>query len=199
MIKVVLFDLGGVLVRLVGGVEQVGRWLNLASADEVWKMWLESPWVRRHQLGHCGAEEFAAGLVRDHGLAVSPEEFLASFRGWAVGALPGAADLVRSVRPGVRRGCLINTNALHWEAWGDEVDRLFDDRFLSFRMGRMKPDPDTYRFVAGELGVAPSEILFLDDNAINVAGARAVGFDAHRVEGVAAARGLLVERGLLID
>jgi putative hydrolase of the HAD superfamily len=47
------------------------------------------------------------------------------------------------------------------------------------------------------LGCSPDRVLFLDDNALNVDGALAVGIDAHRADGVDAAREILRERGLL--
>ena len=42
-----------------------------------------------------------------------------------------------------------------------------------------KPDPEAFRACLARLGgYAPAEVLFIDDNAGNVAGARAAGLDA---------------------
>ena len=64
-------------------------------------------------------------------------------------------------------------------------------------MGLVKPDREAFAHVVERLGCPAERILFLDDNQINVDGARAVGLDAEVVKGVDAARALLRERGLL--
>ena len=99
----------------------------------------------------------------------------------------------------VTRACFSNTNDLHWERQFDDFgfDRMFDELFVSFEMGRVKPDREAFEWVVERLDVEPHEILFLDDNAINVEGARAVGIDAERAVGVAGAREILKRRGLL--
>ena len=47
------------------------------------------------------------------------------------------------------------------------------------------------------LEVKAERVLFLDDNAMNVAGAAAAGFQAVRAAGVADARRCLAEAGVL--
>jgi len=66
----------------------------------------------------------------------------------------------------------------------DWLDRLnkknhffdaFDHVFNSYYLRKGKQDPSLFTDVATELGVAPGEILFIDDNASNVARARDMG------------------------
>jgi HAD superfamily hydrolase (TIGR01509 family) len=61
----------------------------------------------------------------------------------------------------------------------------------------MKPRADYFVRALARLDTAPHEVLFLDDRADNVAAARALGIDAVVVGGVAAARAILVGRGVL--
>ena len=66
------------------------------------------------------------------------------------------------------------------------VPEIFGERALfSAELGCRKPDPEAFRRLAGRLGVPPSGVLFFDDNADYVAGARAAGIEAHRFEGAA--------------
>jgi len=194
----VLFDLGGVLVEL-GGVEVFGGWIREPREEEVWRRWLLCPWVRRYERGECTTDEFARGMVDAWSLSLAPDEFLSFFRDWVKGLFEGAEALVRSVPPGMVRACFSNTNALHWEhrfhRFG--LHELFDESFLSYRMGCVKPDVEAFERVVAALGVEPASILFLDDNALNVEGARAAGLDAHRAVGVEGARRVLRERGIL--
>jgi HAD superfamily hydrolase (TIGR01509 family) len=195
--RVVLFDLGGVLVRLAG----VSAMKDLAGIDdeaEVWRRWLTCDWVRRFERGQCAGPAFAAGVVTDWELPITPAAFLDRFRQWPDGLYEGAVDLVRAVRRDARVGCLSNTNSIHWTdqgGWG--LAGMFDFTFLSFQLGLVKPDPEIFQHVASVLAIDARDIIFLDDNSINIDQAVALGFDAVRVQGVVEARQALTDRGLL--
>ena len=60
-IDYVVFDLGGVLVRL-GGVTWLQELAGAQDENEAWSTWLRCPWVRTFERGECSAEEFATGL-----------------------------------------------------------------------------------------------------------------------------------------
>lgn len=61
---------------------------------------------------------------------------------------------------------------------GLDPDRTFRGQFISSDLKLMKPSPEIYRYAVRQIGLAPEEILFIDDNAVNVEGARAVGMEA---------------------
>jgi FMN phosphatase YigB (HAD superfamily) len=197
-VDVVLFDLGGVLFDF-GGVDAMKRLARIDDDEELWRRWLGCPWVRTFERGGCSAEDFAAGVVSEWGLAVEPYEFLDSFRSWLGGPFDGAEELVEQTQRVVRVGCLSNTNAVHWNdhesRWS--VLRAFDVRFLSFQIGCVKPDREIFDRVAGALAVPRDKVLFLDDNAINVEGAAAAGFNSMRTLGVEGARANLAALGIL--
>jgi FMN phosphatase YigB (HAD superfamily) len=197
-IEVVLFDLGGVLVNF-GGVAPMRALANISSDEELWDRWLTCPWVRTFEQGRCSAEEFASGLVLDWGLDMSPESFLAAFESWPGATLPGAEELVHEVGRHLPVGCLSNTNTLHWEAHSSRWPILgaFDYRFLSFEMGKVKPDPEIFEAVASSLALPATRVLFLDDNVRNVEAAATSGFHAEQTRGVEAARRMLVNHGVL--
>jgi glucose-1-phosphatase len=197
-VELVLFDLGGVLIELAG-VRPMLEFSGIDSEEELWRRWLSCRWVRRFESGGCSEAEFAAEVVADWQLELSPAAFLEAFRSWPVGPLPGAAELVGETRASVATGCFSNTNALHWHdriaAW--PLSGLFDHLFLSFELGLLKPDVGAFAQVAGMLQVPAERVLFLDDNALNVAGAAAAGFQAVRAVGVQEARQCLAESGVL--
>ncbi len=197
-VKLVLFDLGGVLVRL-GGLSAMQGLASAASDEELWDCWLACPWVSSMQRGQCQPEDFAVGVVSDLALTISPTEFLERFRCWPEGLFDGAAELVNTVRGRVRAGCLSNTNAVHWDelraSW--RVDQLFDVVFLSHEMGLLKPDREIFERVSSVAGCANEHIAFLDDSANNVDQAVRMGFQARKVTGVDQARAALVELDVL--
>jgi HAD superfamily hydrolase (TIGR01509 family) len=54
----------------------------------------------------------------------------------------------------------------------------FDRIFTSCELGCRKPDPQIYLAAAAALDIAPERAVFIDDLAVNVEGARQVGFQA---------------------
>jgi len=198
-IRCVLFDVGGVLVEL-GGIEAMLAWTHdRTDADGLWRAWLGSEAVRAFERGRIDIDTFARRVVDEFALTVDAATFLEGFSLWPKGPLPGAHDLLQRVRPGVIRATLSNSNAAHWPRVMTEMDfeRHFDHHFASHLIDRIKPDADAFEYVAERLGVATREILFVDDNRINVDAARAVGLQAHLCVGPDAVGRVLDEHRLL--
>jgi HAD superfamily hydrolase (TIGR01509 family) len=197
-VEVVLFDLGGVLVEL-RGVADMRNLVGAGSDEELWQRWLTCPWVRTFESGRCSELDFARGIVEEWALSITAAAYLERFRAWPTGPLPGAEELVDEVARRVRVGCFSNTNAVHFQEhfrhW--PLMARFDDRFLSHELGVLKPDRVAFERVARALAVPGNRILFLDDNHLNVEGARSAGFMARRVQGVSEARTALVAAGIL--
>lgn len=81
-------------------------------------------------------------------------------------------------------------------------DRHFDGQFHSFQLGHAKPDPAFFTAVLDRLRVDPARVLFVDDLADNVAGARSVGIVAehhHRASGAAGVGAILRRHHLVQD
>lgn len=198
-IEVILFDLGGVLIELAG-VEKMLEWSpGVGSTEELWRRWLQSDSVRRFETGAIGRGEFAHGVIREFGVPVSPDEFLAAFTWWPRALFPGAIDLLAELAPDYRLASVSNTNEIHWARFSDDwsLDRSFHHNFPSHRVGRLKPDADYFAHVLDEMRVPAQQVLFIDDNALNVEGAARLGIVARRVVGIAAARALFLEMELL--
>ena len=74
---------------------------------------------------------------------------------------------------------------------------MLDYYFASFQIKIAKPDPAAFQYVVNAMSCKPSEILFLDDNRMNVDAARRVGMKAERVNGIGQAEKMLPEYGAL--
>jgi HAD superfamily hydrolase (TIGR01509 family) len=199
LIQVVLFDVGGVLVQL-RGVAALLEWLpQRPTSEALFRTWLQSPAVREFETGRCDAERFAARVVRELELPVDAAQFLQSFVGWPTGLYPGVQELIARIPLDCRRALLSNSNALHWPRVMDELGlgALFEHRFVSHLIGKIKPDRDAFEHVIEALDCAPDSILFLDDNLANVEAARSAGMRAARVDGVVGAEQALLEAGVI--
>ena len=59
---------------------------------------------------------------------------------------------------------------------------LFDHVVESSRVGVRKPDPRFYEIACELAGVAPDEVVFLDDLGVNLKPARAMGMTTIKVD-----------------
>ncbi|MGA2025336.1 MAG: HAD family phosphatase [Steroidobacteraceae bacterium] len=198
-IRVLLFDVGGVLVQL-GGVTVILEWLgNRMSAEELWRRWLQSAAVRQFETGQIDAWTFAAGVIAEFELPVGPRQFLDSFVGWPTGLYPGTLEMLECIPRRYQRALLSNSNALHWPRVLDEMGLgpAFDNHFVSHLTGRIKPDPAAFEHVLATLGCSAEQVLFLDDIALNVEAARTLGMNAVQVQGLTETRQALIRIGIL--
>jgi putative hydrolase of the HAD superfamily len=64
----------------------------------------------------------------------------------------------------------------------------FDHHIFSAEVRSVKPEPEIYQHCINELGVQPSEALFIDDRAVNLEQARVAGIHGIRFQSVAQLR-----------
>ncbi len=198
-IRVVLFDIGGGLIEL-SGLSKMLSWLeNRVTVEQVYTLWLTSATVRAFETGRMEPEIFAERIIAELQLPVDKEEFLAEFCRWTLKGFPGAVELVNRVPKKFVRATLCNTNALHWPALLRHEELLggFDQHFASHLIGKIKPDAEAFQHVVDTFGCKPSEILFMDDSRLNVAGAKKVGITAFQVRGPVEAEEVLRSQGVL--
>jgi len=192
-IRVVAFDLGGVLVDVDLAVlpRALGR-----EAARVEEALFGGDRHERLSTGALGAEPFVREAAR--ALDVDEDQIRAAW-GDVVRARDGARALVERVR--ARAVAWSNTDPIHVARLAPTLSpRLFDEgRALSYEIAAMKPARAFTERAVARLGVAPSEIFFVDDRAENVAAARAAGVEAAVTRSIAETAELLSQRGLLDD
>jgi epoxide hydrolase-like predicted phosphatase len=83
-------------------------------------------------------------------------------------------------RRGIRLGLLTNNVKEFGEHWRTmfPLDELFEEVVDSSHVGMRKPEREIYELTCSRMGIAPTEAVFIDDNADNVAAARAYGMEA---------------------
>lgn len=197
--RVILFDIGGVLVELTGIPRMMELTHHRFTVPELWERWILSPAIRAFESGKISIDEFGIRILEEFNINLPPAQYLAEFTCWTAGLFPGAAALLSEVKKQAITASLSNTNELHWNRMVHSMGiiDLFDYNFPSHLTARLKPDIETFTATAAELGVEPEEILFLDDNIMNVNGATQTGMDAAVVYGVDETRRLLISKGVL--
>jgi putative hydrolase of the HAD superfamily len=98
-----------------------------------------------------------------------------------------------------RRALLSNSNVLHWRRVLDELGlgAVFEHQFASHLTGKIKPDAEAFEHVLASLDCQAAQILFLDDNILNVEAARSIGMHAQLVRGAHEAQHSLQQAGII--
>jgi len=197
-IELILFDLGGVLVEL-GDISTNTAWFKPElSPKENWDLWLTAPKSHALEKGEISPREFAEYFIRENSIEIDIDTFLDKFRDWVIGFYPGALSYLQNLSQSYRLGVFSNITEIHWPPLKQQLDAsgAITDYFASYLIGQAKPDVSAFQFVAKQTEVLPEHILFLDDNLINVEGARSAGMVAHQVVGFHQLRPLLAQSGL---
>lgn len=199
-VKVILFDLGGVLVHWEGVKKLAALSSGAITEEQSRRFFLESDWVKIFETGMCTPEEFAEGVATQLKLPVSPDELLDEFISWDRGFYPGAVELLDALKPHFILVCLSNNNVLHWkflcETYG--IRRRFHRLYPSHETGLLKPSREAFEGVLRDMNYGPAEYLFFDDNRECVEEARSLGLNAFQVSGVEEVRSRLKELELLL-
>jgi 2-haloacid dehalogenase len=117
------------------------------------------------------------------------------------GQIEGTADLVARLHAaGVPLYLLTNMPADIFAARRRQYEVLgwFDGAVVSGEEGVLKPSPEIFERLRDRYRLAPAETLFVDDAEVNVRGARAVGFQAHRFVDPATLAAVLRDHGLAV-
>jgi len=183
-VRLVLFDLGGVLVRIRT------QWRHCLAAAGLeschgpeWDPSLSqfAPFAA-FQRGDARADEVFAALAEFLGIETAADAERAS-AAILHEPYPGGLGLVDELhRKGIETGVLSNTNAPHWQEMLHSgrfpAVSATRHRFASQELRLEKPQPEIYRHVQAAVGLQAREMLFFDDVAANVEGAHAEGWQA---------------------
>lgn len=195
-IQLIVFDLGGVVVRICSSFAQAAERAGLPfDPARVLVPEHQAERKRLHKLyeqGHLSCDEFFAAVSATTGGLYTPEQFRRIHEHWIIDEYPGVHALIDDLHAaGLHTAALSNTNASHWAQMSrPEPDRpaAFDaparlrHRHASHLLGHAKPDPEIYRAFIRQTGFHPASVVFFDDLPDNVAAARSCGWHAHRID-----------------
>lgn len=191
--RVVVFDLGGVLVRICRTWEEACARASVPVRDmgrfrEGNEAARRKELTHLHQTGAIACGEFFGAIASASGGQYSADEVRRVHEAWLIGDYAGVEALVEGLaRAGTRTACLSNTNHAHWEVLSAgpgrsrAVERL-GTHLVSHRMRAAKPHEDIYRLAEESLGASPAQIVFFDDLEENVEAARRRGWRAHLID-----------------
>ena len=178
MIKAVIWDLGGVIVRTTDTSfrEEWETRLNLKSG-ELHDIVFDGPAGRLASVGQVGPDDVWASIAERFDLSQDEctklqEDF---WRGDRVDHhLVSFIDRIRqSYKSGLISNAWLSLRTLIEVEW--KIDHLFDDVLISAELGVTKPDPSIYGRSLANLEVNPENAIFVDDFKVNIRAAQSLG------------------------
>ena len=184
-VEALLFDLGNVVLGIDFG-RALARWAEHAGCDpEAFRgLQVTGEAYEQHERGQISDQVYFAHLRSQMAVDLTDAQVLDGWINVFLGALPGIAELLKRARAKVPIYAFTNSNVAHEAVWSKryaDVLGLFETVFNSSTIGLRKPEPAAFAYVVDAIGVPASHILFFDDLAANIEGARRAGLQTAHV------------------
>jgi len=193
--KILLFDLGGVIVPWVG-LGALAELNNITRA-EVAERFNASAVFSAFERGKASEAEFLTELRRV--FTLPDTDIAALWNSWVHPPYPGTLEALSDLKTRFTIACLSNTNSLHWAHLNAvfNLEDTFHFAFASHEIQEAKPDAASYLKPIKTMHCAVEDIWFFDDTLANIDGARAVGLTAFHVDREVGVGPLLQELSLI--
>ena len=180
-----LFDLGRVVLD-IDFSRAIGCWAAHSGREpsEIVARFARGAAYRDHETGSISDADYFESLRALLGIGITDAQFLEGWNAIFSGEMPGIAALLERAATHLPLYAFSNTNRPHVDHFSHahaDVLGHFREIYLSSTIGLRKPDQAAYDHVVGAIGVPASRILFFDDLAENIEGARACGLTAVHV------------------
>ncbi|MDO5447051.1 MAG: HAD family phosphatase [Prevotellaceae bacterium] len=180
MIRNIIIDFGGVLVRLDKsasikafrdlGMDVVASYINDYRSEAIF---------RQLEHGEIDMKQFCNEARRLSGVNAPDEAIEAAWLSLLVGVPQERLDKILELRKKYHVFLLSNTNAFHWDysvkEYFKDTDIYFEKMYLSYKIGLTKPDRRIFELMLADAGIKADESLLLDDSADNCKMAEELG------------------------
>ena len=186
-IGAILFDLGNVVVE-VDFRRTFRHWASKTGVHErlFYERWSEDAAYRAHETGDLSFEDYVSSLTETLGVSMSHDDWHAGWNEVFVGPYPSVQEKLVELKGTLPLFAFTNTNPTHEAAWRARYAPAmahFEEIYVSSSIGLRKPDQEAFEWVTDAMQLPPEEILFLDDNPENIAGAERSGLTTVQTRG----------------
>ena len=180
-----LFDLGRVVLD-IDFDQALACWAGHAGSEpaHLLERFTRGEIYHRHEKGEISDADYFAALRATLGIGISDAQFLEGWNAIFAGEMPDISRLLARAAKRLPLYAFSNTNNAHVEYFSKAYAGVlghFREIFLSSSIGLRKPDAVAYDHVVKAIGVPASRIVFFDDSAENIEGARNSGLTAVHV------------------
>ena len=181
-----LFDLGRVVLDIdFSRAAAVWARHSGCTPEDINARFASDEAIRQYESGKIDDAAYFAHLRKMLGVDITHEQLLEGWNAIFIGEMPGIAPLLARAAKRLPLYALSNTNPphiAHFSKIHADVLGHFRQLYLSSSIGLLKPDAAAYDHVVKAIGAPASRVVFFDDLADNIAGARAYGLIAVHVK-----------------
>jgi FMN phosphatase YigB (HAD superfamily) len=195
-----LFDLGRVVFD-IDFKQAINCWAGHAGCQpaDVVARFVRDEAYQHHEVGRIDDATYFESLRGSLGIALSDAQFLVGWNAIFAGEMPGIAGLLARAAERLPLYAFSNTNGAHVEYFSQKHAAVlghFREIYLSSAIGLRKPNAAAYDYVVKAIGVPAPRIVFFDDLAENIEGARNRGLTAVHVTSPDDVAGALAALGI---
>ena len=184
--EALIFDLGKVVFDL--SFDRVFQFWASASGQQpaaIKSKFKFDEFFDEFERGEVSDENFRTEISRRLGLELPDHVFDEGWCSLYLDTYAGIDALLSSLKKHYRLVALTNTNNIHAQVWKPNYRATlshFDKLFCSHELKTRKPERQAYQHVLAYLKVAPQQVIFLDDSAVNLEGAVQLSINTILVE-----------------
>jgi len=180
-----LFDLGRVVLK-IDFEKALACWAGHAGCEPaaIAARFVRDESYQHHERGTISDVAYFDSLRAALGIAITHDQFLEGWNAIFAGEMDGIAPLLERAAKHLPLYVYSNTNrphVAHFTKIHAHTLKPFRELYYSSTIGHRKPDAAGFDHVVKAIGVPASRIVFFDDIAENVEGARACGLKAVHV------------------
>lgn len=190
--KNLIFDLGNVIIDIDFDLtfRAFSKLSSIYSWEEVRYFIKEKCIWENYEKGIINDDEFRKILRNELKIKASDSDLDNAFCGLLQKIQPERVELLQKLSKKYRLFILSNTSNIHFQqvekllfesAGINHFSEIFKTVFLSFEMGKLKPEIEIYQQVLLEANIQANETLFFDDMLINLESAETLGIQTKQI------------------
>lgn len=185
--KILLFDLGGVLINInyqatIDAFEQLG----IPNFKDMYSQANQSGLFDDYETGKISSFAFINGILDFLPAGCTANQVVHAWNAMLLDWPTSRLNFLQKLAATHDLYVLSNTNELHMEkarrnlknATDLELEDFFTTVFLSHELGDRKPNTSAFQKVLDHIGAKAEDVLFVDDSIQHVENARSMGIEA---------------------
>ena len=191
-IKSIIFDLGGVILKLnYSKTEDEFKKIGVLNFKEFYSQKKQTLLFDDFEKGKIKPEEFISSFKESENLKIKEIDFINAWNAMLLEIPVKKLEFIDALKKDYNVFLLSNTNEIHISKFEDDLKKnnmlnqfykCFDKIYYSSRMGKRKPEENCFNQVLEENGLIAENTLFIDDSIQHIEGAKKAGIKTFHLE-----------------
>ncbi|WP_027420456.1 HAD family hydrolase [Crocinitomix catalasitica] len=187
-LEAIIFDLGGVIIDLdynktINAFKSIGK----KDFEHLYSQAQQVGLFNDLEIGAITPEVFRVGLNELLKENYSDQIIDEAWNKMLLKVPNHRIEFLESIGKKYRIFLYSNTNAIHYEAFRNQIEKdfqninlleeLFEQTYYSHILGKRKPHGDSFQHILDEQNLTASKTLFIDDSIQHIEGAQSIGLN----------------------